>query len=146
MPTLKAIETAIRLAPDLEDGHLPMGIYKYYAIEDYDGALTELTTAREQEPNDWAAVYFIALVQRHQGRLDDAIRGMQQAATLDPLNQDILVNLATTYRGMRRFDEARGMFDHALTVVPNDPDFWLPEAETCLAQGDLDTAWGNVWD
>jgi tetratricopeptide (TPR) repeat protein len=121
-----------------------MGIYKYYALEDYDGALIELTTAREQEPNDWAAVYFIALVQRRQGKLDEAIRGLQQAATLDPLNQDILVNLATTYRGMRRFDEARAMFDRALTLAANDSNILAGKAETYLAQGDLDTAGGIV--
>ena len=137
----KAIETAIRLAPDLEDGHIAMGVYKYYAEQDYDGALAQLAIALEQQPNDYSAIYFTGLVQRRQGKFDDAISAMQQAASLDPLNQDILVNLATTYRGMRRFDEARGMFDRALTVAPNDPNILANKAETYIAQGDLDKAW-----
>jgi len=138
------IETAIRLAPEMEEGHVAMGIYKYYALRDFDGALAELEIARSQEPNDWIVFYFTGLVQRRQGNIEEALRSIQQASALDPLNEDIVVNLATTYRGMRKFDEARAMFDRALTIVPKDPNILAEKAETYIAQGDLDTAWSIV--
>ncbi|MBA3830291.1 MAG: hypothetical protein H0X34_00050 [Chthoniobacterales bacterium] len=36
------------------------------------------------------------------------------------------------------------MFDRALTIAPNDPAIICVKAETYLAQGDIDTAWGMV--
>jgi serine/threonine-protein kinase len=83
----------------------------------------------------------IALVKRRQGNLDESIEVQQQSAKLDPLNEDIWVNLGRSYRGARRFDEARSMFDHALTIAPDDVDILTQKAETYLAQGDLDTTW-----
>ena len=140
----RAVETALHLAPELADTHASMGIYKYYCLQDYDGALTELNIARESAPNDGDIVFFAGLVQRRQGRVDDCIASLQQAAILDPLNQDILVNLGRTYRGIRRFDEARSLFDRALTIAPNDVAVLCMKAETYLAQGDVDTAWRMV--
>src|SRR5262249_32639159 len=113
-------------------------------LQEYDGALTELNIAREHAPNDGNIVFFVGLVQRRQGKVDDCIGNLEQAAILDPLNQDILVNLGRTYRGMRRFDEARALFDRALTIVPNDVAVLCMKAETYLAQGDVDTAWRMV--
>ncbi len=139
-----AVETASRLAPDLADTQMAKGVFSYYCLRDYDAALSELNAAQESAPNNGGVAYFVALVQRRQGKIDDAIRGMQQASALDPLNEDILVNLGTTYRGMRKFDEARAMFDRALTIVPNDPNILAVKAETYLAQGDLDSAWSII--
>ena len=69
---------------------------------------------------------------------------LQQSAKLDPLNEDIWVNLGRSYRGARRFDEARAMFDRALTIAPGDASIIGHKAETYLAQGDLDTTWHLV--
>ena len=135
-----AAETALRLAPNLAEAHASMGIYRYYCLQDFDGALAELTIAREHAPSDSNVLYFTALVQRRQGKFDDCIRGMQQAAILDPLNEDIPVNLGRTFRGLRKFEEARAMFDRALTIEPNSVEIRCLKAETYLAQGDTDTA------
>jgi serine/threonine-protein kinase len=78
-------------------------------------------------------------VKRRQGKLDESIEVQQQSAKLDPLNEDIWVNLGRSYRGARRFDEARAMFDRALTIAPGDVTIAGHKAETYLAQGDLDT-------
>ncbi len=139
-----AVETSSRLAPDLADTQMAKGVFDYYCLRDYDTALTHLTAAQEAAPNNGGIAYFIALVQRRQGKIDQAIRGMEQASALDPLNEDILVNLGNTYRGMRKFDEARAMFDRALTIAPNDPNIRAVKAETYLAQGNLDDAWSIV--
>ena len=138
------VETALRLAPDLVDAHSAMGTYKYYCQQDYDGALAEFSTALEHAPNDWTALFFNSLVLRRQGKFDDAIRIMKQAAVLDPLNEDIQVNLGSTYRGLRRFDEARATFDHVLTIAPEDVQRQFLKAETYLAEGDPDKAWEMV--
>ena len=79
-------------------------------------------------------------MKRRQGKLDEAIELQNRAAELDPLNQDIWVNLGRSYRGARRFNEARQMFDRALTIAPGDLDITEKKAETYLAEGDLDAA------
>src|SRR5438552_3444508 len=139
-----SVETALRLGPDLADAHNAMGTYKYYCLQDYDGALAEFGIALEHAPNDSTALFFKSLVLRRQGKFDDSIRIMKQAAVLDPLNEDIQINLGSTYRGLRRFDEARAAFDQVFTIAPDDIQRRYLKAETYLAQGDVDKAWESV--
>jgi serine/threonine-protein kinase len=82
----------------------------------------------------------LGLVKRRQGKLEESIDLQTQAARLDPLNQDIWVNIAWTYRGMRRFAEARTMYDRALAIAPNDRTIILRKADTDLSEGNLDAA------
>ncbi|MBO0694885.1 MAG: protein kinase [Verrucomicrobia bacterium] len=135
-----AAETALRLAPESADAHSAMGIFLYYCLHDFDRALTELNIARERAPNDANVILFTAWVKRRQGKLDEAIDLQHQAAKLDPLNEDIWINLARSYRGARRFGQAHAMLDRALTIVPGDQSTTALKAETYLAEGDLDAA------
>ncbi len=121
-----------------------MGVFKYHCLQDFDGALIELNNAYEHAPNDARIVAYIGYVHRRQGKVEDCVTMLKEAAKLDPLNQDLWINLGRTYRGMRKFDEARAMFDHALTIVPNDTAILVGRAETYLAQGDVDSAWKSV--
>jgi TolB-like protein/Flp pilus assembly protein TadD len=139
-----AAETALRLAPDMAGPHAAMGMFYYYCLQDYDRALTELKIAHDRAPNDANPLFAVALVKRRQGKLDESIEVQQQATKLDPLNEDIWVNLARSYRGARRFDEARAMYDRALTIAPGDLDIIAEKAETYLAEGNLDATWQIV--
>jgi len=132
-----AAENALRLAPGSADGHNAMGQFYYYCLQDFDRALAELEIAHERAPNDGNILFAIALVKRRQGKLDEAIEVQQQSTKLDPLNEDIWVNLGRSYRGARRFDEARAMFDRALTIAPGDVLITAQKAETYLAEGNL---------
>jgi TolB-like protein/Tfp pilus assembly protein PilF len=136
-----ATETAVRLAPDLPNAHAALGLFRYYCLRDYDGALSELNLARERLPNNANITLATALVQRRQGKFDASIELQQRASTLDPLNEDVWVNLGRSFRGGRKFSEARAMFDRALAIAPGEPEITGQKAETYLAQGDLETAW-----
>lgn len=117
-----------------------MGLFYYYCLSDYDRALNELSVARERTPNSANVLLSIGLVQRRQGKLEASIELLEQASKLDPLNEDIYANLARSFRSVRNFDEARAMFDRALTITPGDPEILVQKAETFLAQGDRETA------
>ena len=136
----EAAENALRLDPDHGDGHAAMGMYIYYCLQDYDRALVELGKAREQAPNQPFTIQAIGLVKRRQGKLDESLELLLQAAQIDPLNQDIWMNLAWSYRGMRRFADTHAMMDRALAIAPNDQTIIGRKVETCLAEGDLATA------
>ena len=78
---------------------------------------------------------------RRQGKLDDAIELQKRGAELDPLNVDIWVGLAWSYRGRRDLKQARAMLDRALALSPNDANIIAQKAETYAAGGDLETSW-----
>src|SRR2546421_1917594 len=136
-----AVENVMRLAPDSAEKAAALGIFNYYCLRDFDGALAQLRLAHERAPNDANALLAMGLVRRRQGQIDESIRLQSEAAALDPLNEDIWVNLGRGLRGLRRFDEARTMIDRAHTLATNDIEILSQRAETYAAQGDLITAW-----
>jgi TolB-like protein/Tfp pilus assembly protein PilF len=135
-----AAETAVRLAPELPDAQGAMGLYYYYCLQDYDQALAQLERARAAAPHDGRIIEAMALVKRRQGKLDEAIALQKQAAELDPLNIDVWVTLADSYRGQRKLEQASAMLDRALAIAPNDPALLASKAEVCVAGGDFDKA------
>ena len=136
-----AVETALRLAPDMVDTHAALGLFYYYCLRDFDKALSELEIAKERAPNNADTIFSISLVKRRQGKIDEAIALQEQAAKLDPLNNDIWTNLAGSYRGMRKIPEARALFDRALSIAPKDLGVIAQKGETFLAEGNIDSAW-----
>jgi TolB-like protein/predicted Zn-dependent protease len=135
-----AAETAVHLAPELPDAQRAMGFYYYYCLQDYDQALARLERARAGAPHDPKTIEAMALVTRRQGKLDEAIALQKQAAELDPLNIDVWRELAFSYRGQRKLEQASAILDRALAIAPNDPALLAYKAEVCVAGGDLDKA------
>jgi len=136
-----AAETANRLAPDSAEGAAALGVFNYFCLRNYDEALAQYQIAHERAPNDANGLLAIGLVKRRQGHVEESIDVQQQAARLDPLNEDIWTNIGRGFRGLRRFDEARAMFERAKAIEPNDLEISAQLAETYTAQGDLNTAW-----
>jgi TolB-like protein/Flp pilus assembly protein TadD len=136
-----ATENAIRLAPDTAEGPAALGVFKYYCLQDYDGALAQFQIVRERAPNDAHSLTAMGLVKRRQGHIEESISLQQEAARLDPLNEDTWANIGRAFRGLRRFDEARTMFDRAHAIAPDDLEIVATRAETYAAEGDLQTAW-----
>ena len=134
-----ATETAIRLAPDSAEAAGALGVFNYYCLHDYDAALVQLELSRSRAPNNANVLLGIGNVKRRKGLLDESIAIQREAAQLDPLNEDIWVNVGRGLRGLRRFEEARTMFDHAHAIAPSDQEVVSQRAETYLAQGDLET-------
>ena len=135
-----AAETALRLAPNSANAHKAMGLFYRYCLKDNRAALAELETARERAPNDGGVLEAIGLLQRAQGRIQDALATLKKAADLDPLNAEIWIQLALTYTGLRQFEDAHVMVDRALAITPDDLDTLAGKASFYQAQGDLSAA------
>src|ERR1043166_4290984 len=136
-----AAETANRLAPDSDEGAGALGALNYFCWRSFDEALARYQIAHERAPNDANGLLAIGLVKRRQGHVEESIDVQQQAARLDPLNEDIWTNIGRGFRGLRRFDEARAMFERAKAIEPNDLEIVSQRAEAYAAQGDIRTAW-----
>src|SRR5207249_899665 len=77
-------DEALRLQPDLPEGHLALGFSYYYGDRDYERALAEFEIAKRGLPNDAQAYLAIGSIQRRQGKWAESTANLEKAATLDP--------------------------------------------------------------
>ena len=111
-------DEALRLQPNLPEGHLALGFSYYYGDRDYDRALAEFEIAKRDLPNQAEAYMAIASIQRRQGKWAESNANFEKAAMLDPKNADILTNLAFSYMAERNFEAAGKILDRAIVAAP----------------------------
>ena len=130
----KAIESAERLQPDNGEVHLTRALFYYQGHRAYAPALVELALAASRLPNDATILFYIATIQRRQGRWNESIQTMERALLLDPRNAYYSLNLCWTYRALRRYAEAKRVIDSLLAWKSGDLQFQLVRAEIELEE------------
>ena len=113
-----AANEALRLQPDLPEGHLAMGYVHYYVDRDYDAALNELAIARRGLPNDAGVFRAMAAIQRRQGKWDESSASYAKAVSLDPKDPILLENMGMNYLAVRDYATAARIFDRAVKAAP----------------------------
>jgi TolB-like protein/Flp pilus assembly protein TadD len=130
-------EAALRLAPDLPEAHVAMGLAHYWGRRDYQRALQEFAVARRQLPS---VVENVGAVHRRLGNWDEAVAAWEEATRLDPRDAAQFRELGNTYAVLRRYSEALREFDRALGVAP---DLWSAAVDKGFVyvvwRGELDT-------
>src|SRR5881409_1680622 len=111
-------DEALRLQPDLPEGHLALGFSYYYGDRDYQRALAEFEIAKRGLPNEAQAYMAIGAIQRRQGKWIESTENLEKAAALDPKNVGILCNLGYSYMAQRNFEAADKIFDRAIVAAP----------------------------
>jgi TolB-like protein/Flp pilus assembly protein TadD len=127
-------DEALRLQPDLPEGHLALGFSYYYGDRDYERALAEFEVARRGLPNEAQAYLAIGAIQRRQGKWTESTANLEKAAALDPKNVSMLVNLAYNYIALRNFEAAEKTVDRATAIAPQS-------FETVALKGYLAAVW-----
>jgi tetratricopeptide (TPR) repeat protein len=130
----KALDAAARLQPDGGGVHLARAVFYYWGSRDYTPALTELSLASRSLPNDADVLFFIALIERRQGRWEESIKTMERVFVLDPRNAILAEERANNYSHLRRYDEARRVLDAVLNWKPDDFWFQILRADVDLAE------------
>jgi len=117
-----AIESALRLRPDVGEAHLVCAGHLYRGYLDYDGALAELEIARQALPNDARLFELNGYIERRRpgGNQEEALRNFQRAIELDPRNVLLLQQTAISYDDLGRYADEEALLDHLLAVRPND--------------------------
>ena len=115
-----AVEAASRLRPDAGETHLARAQNLYQGYLDYDEALAELDVARQTLPNDWRVFFWAGLIERRQGRWEEALRNLEHGISLDPRNFFMLEQTAQSYQSLRRYAEERATYDRVLAFEPDD--------------------------
>ena len=109
---------ALRLQPDLPEGHLALGYSYYYGDRDYQRAFTEFEIAKRDLPNEADAYSAIAAIQRRQGKWAESNANFEKSASLDPRNASVLFNFGFNYMAQRDFETADKLFDRAIAADP----------------------------
>ena len=134
-------DEALRLQPDLPEGHLALGYSYYYGDRDYERALAEFEVAKEGLPNDAQAYLAIGAIQRRQGKWTESTANLEKSAALDPRDANTLINLASNYMALRKFEAADKTVDRAIAIAPQS--FEIASLKGYLAilwKGDLSMA------
>jgi TolB-like protein/Tfp pilus assembly protein PilF len=132
-----AVETAVRLQPDLGESWLASGYYHLYCDRNRKLARAAFEKARQRLPNDSDVLFALSIVDRSQGQPDNALALQTEALRLDPRNASLFFQQGETFAALRRFDEARAAADNALMITPNDRELVAFKAITYQAEGDL---------
>jgi TolB-like protein/Flp pilus assembly protein TadD len=111
-------DEALRLQPDLPEGHLALGFSYYYGDRDYERALAEFEIAKRGLPNDSQAYLAIGAIQRRQGKWAESTANLEKAAALDPKNTNVLMNLIFSYMAQRDYETADKILDRVIAASP----------------------------
>jgi TolB-like protein/class 3 adenylate cyclase len=134
-----SVKAAIQLQPDSGETHLAQAIHFYWGYRNYDRAREELAKAQHALPNNAQIVMFLGLIDRRQGRWDDAVRNLEHAVSLDPRNVTVISPLWSTYFMLRRYEEALAMSNRTLALKPRSIAFSL-ERPSIAVEAEADTA------
>jgi TolB-like protein/Flp pilus assembly protein TadD len=118
-----SVKATVRLQPDSGETHLAHAIHFYWGYRNYDRAREELAKAQRTLPNNAQIFQFLGLIDRRQGRWDEAVENLERAVDLDPRNQDMLNDLKDTYFNLHRYEETIAVAYRALALEPRSA--WL---------------------
>jgi TolB-like protein/DNA-binding SARP family transcriptional activator/Tfp pilus assembly protein PilF len=114
-----AADAALRLDPDLAEGHIALGFYHYWGFRDYQPALDEFRLAARGQGNDADLESSIGAVARRQGKWEDAVKHLKRAAELNPRSSSDAWEVAVAYFYLRDYPAAQRYLDRALDLAPD---------------------------
>jgi len=133
-------EAALRLAPDLPQAHVALGLVHYHGRRDYHRALDEFAIALKGLPNDPQLWWWIATIHRRLGNWNEAFAAYEKAAQLDPRAASLFFDQGQTYLFMHCYADAVRAYDTALSLAPDLHSAAMNRGWTYFDwQGQLDT-------
>jgi len=141
-----AVDKAFELQPDLPEAHLAFGYYYYWGYRAYDQALKEFAIAEKDLPNDTRILEAVAFIWRRQGNFEDALNNLKKVSEMDPQDNYIALEVATTYMALRRYPEAERYYDRCIFLEPDQIfaygwktwNYWLWNGSTEKARSTLE--------
>jgi serine/threonine protein kinase/tetratricopeptide (TPR) repeat protein len=135
--TRQAAERAVALAPDRPETYLALGDYQALILGDFHVALERYAMARRLGPGNADALFAIGAIEQNLGQWESSIGDLRQTERLDPESVLVKLKLGQALFALRRYPEARHVFDEGLALAPDNLDLLEEKAMTFLGQGDL---------
>lgn len=114
-----AFAEVAKLRPDYADAYTNMGIVDI-SWERYSDARPNLAKALELSPGNARALYYRALVERNEGKLDEAIADLQQVAAKFPRSRDAHRELGFSFYQQRKYQQAMAEYQTLQGIDPDD--------------------------
>ena len=130
-------EKAVGLAPGHPEGYSALGTYERLVEGDYNRALEWYAKGLRVAPDDVDLLRGTGYSEEGLGLWDGAVERFRQAVRLDPRSVANLYSLGDALLRLRRYTEAREIFDRALGLAPSNITLMELNAMTFLGQGDL---------
>ena len=117
--SVQAFEHVVKLRPDYADGPTNIAI-TLIAWEKYNDALPYLQKSLALAKDNARALYYLALVQRNEGQVDEAIADLQKVAAAFPESRDAHRELGFTFYQQHKYELARAQYEYVQTIDPDD--------------------------
>ncbi len=133
----QAAEKAVALAPDRPEGYLALGDYRRSVLLDFGGALEQYAKGLGVAPGSANILEGTARSEEGLGRWEAAVEHFRQAERLDPRSVSIFSALGNALSFLRRYPEAREVYDRGLALAPTNLRLIEFKAITFLGEGDM---------
>ncbi len=131
-------EEALRLQPDLGEGHLARVLYLYFVEKNFAGALRQLDLAAPLLPNSLDVELVRGRIHRRQGRLREALTYFQRARALDGHSVAAAREVGITATNLRDWPLSVEGWERTIELMPDVPFFHVWRAYVDFWQrGDL---------
>jgi TolB-like protein/tetratricopeptide (TPR) repeat protein len=140
----RAADAAVRLAPDLVEVRMTVGLLALTPGLDFVAAEKDFRQALQSSPNNAAAKNALTSSLFAQGRLTEAEEACREALSLDPLLTNLWYNLGRITVGTGRYKEAENAFRKGLELQPNASRFHTYLGTLDVLQNNQAQAMGNA--
>jgi tetratricopeptide (TPR) repeat protein len=132
-----AADRALALAPSDPGGRLALAEYYRQVEADNEKVLEQATAGQRTAPANTDLIVSVALAEAGLGRWEPALEHLRRAEQLDPRSVQTARRLGTFLFFLRRYAEARQVYDHALALAPANLTVLEFKAMVSLAEGDV---------
>lgn len=134
---MRAAERAVQLAPDLAASQSTLGFARFTALLDVRGAADPYERAQTLGQGDAGVLSGYAAYAASVGKFDAALKALQRAAVLDPINPPVYRNFGVVYYAAHRYPEAIQQVERALAINPKMVFAHSIIGDCLLLQGDM---------
>jgi Tfp pilus assembly protein PilF len=114
-----AFEQVAKMRPDYADAETNIGL-AYIQWEKYDDALPYLNHSLAIAKDNARALYYLALVERNQGLVEQAILDLQKVVAQFPRSRDAHRELGFAFYQQHKYDLARAEYEAVQSIDPDD--------------------------
>jgi Tfp pilus assembly protein PilF len=137
---MEAAREAIRLAPEMAEGHSALGFVLFNGQLDAKAAEAPYQRSFELGYGNAEILSAYANFAARIGRFDDGREAISRAERLDPLNPTVFRNAGLLEYAARNFDAAVTPLRTALTLNPKSSNVHATLGDIALVRGDLEAA------
>ena len=104
------------------DNPEPLGAAPWSPSTDTKDDFGNVNVKAASENNEAEKLFSEAIACNDSGRTADAVELLKRVLVIDPRHLDALINLGTILENARQFKIARGYYEKALEIAPDDPE------------------------